>query len=136
MTVTEALFNETASADARTVGQDAATEDTVGLGAAEAGFLTLADAKAKRAQLWDRMELAEKALKATDEWKRHDQIETEWQQWERIVEAMKAAQKLSVMLNPKSMGIGCSRSTVPCGQADHLRDVLAAGERPIANEAY
>jgi hypothetical protein len=62
---------------------------------------------------------SDEAMMATPEWKRRSEIRDQW-----------------AIPYRARMATGCSRSTVPCGQADHLRQVVAAGEKPTVNEAY
>lgn len=131
MSVTEALFNEpeTASADARTVGLDAAPEEAFSQGASEV-FLTLSDAQQEEQDAWTAFKAAEKEMFATPIGQQTARLNSEWYQKQKLTEAIQTTQKLGLIV-----ATGCSRRAVPCGQADHLRQCLAAGAKPTANEA-
>lgn len=53
----------------------------------------------------------------------------------RMVVAMEDRWMLMERLK-KNAACGCSRSTAPCGQADHLRRVVAGGVRQISSETH
>ena len=112
---------ETASAVARTVGDDAARHHTVTQGAAEV-FQTLSDLRQQEASLWRRLEAAELAMRRT----------IEGQTWLRLrVEWIRASEKLErAEQNGNSRAMGCDQ------QADRLRQLVAAGAWPTANDAY
>lgn len=137
MSVTEALFGsdpetksqqilETASADARSVGFDAAQEEAVQSGAAEV--------LKTESELWDDLRLAERALEDTKEWANNKMAELQMMatpEWIR----MSQIRDQWVIPYRARMAIGSSPIAVPCGQAEHLRQAVAAGKQPTANEA-
>lgn len=100
MTTAEAFLktpNDSASAAARTVGQDAATEDTVSRGAAEV-FLTLADMEQQEAEAWKRLTITENQLDATELGRMVTKLRMEWSKAKDVLDATKAAMKVGLKL--------------------------------------
>lgn len=114
------------------VAARSATDAADSLGCAGAvAFLTLADAEQQEAEAWKSYKEAEKQMYATPIGQQTAKLNSEWYSKQKLTEAIKTAERLGLRVAG-----GCSRSTVPCGQADHLRQVVAAGVQPTANEAY
>lgn len=89
--------------------------------------VSISHAKRMERFAWAQMTAAEIALEETDEWKRFDRLESQWYERTKILEATKLRLTASV-------GTGCSHHSAPCGQAEHLRQVVADGERQTASD--
>lgn len=107
------------------------TKDTGSLVGGEFDFLTLADAEQAEKNAWTALNEVIDELNKTELGQRVVTLRSEWSEKRNLVEMLRKAKTMGL-----SVAAGCSRRAVLSGQADHLRQAVAAGVMPTANEAY